>query len=203
MDDFQLFDTIRAEIQAEHTLISHRLGWYVGAMSLLMTAFAIALSGGHTRARFFAVGMPILGLLLSVMALCAIVPAVVVQADLLQTQKAAVNAARDRLKAEGDQGKAKVARLDDYAKVTCPERQSGFSTHWVAMSAPIAIPVVFLAAWVFACFHYGQSPGQASTPGRFIVVPASGTDGKARVVDTATGRIITEGDPEFGKALIP
>ena len=41
-NDFYVLETMRAEIQAEHTLISHRMGWYVTAQSFLMGAYAIA-----------------------------------------------------------------------------------------------------------------------------------------------------------------
>ena len=57
------YQTIRSEIQAEHSLISNRLNWYVTAQSFLIIAFAIAEATGFTWFRWFPrLLLPFLGL---------------------------------------------------------------------------------------------------------------------------------------------
>ena len=60
------YQTIRSEIQAEHSLMSNRLNWYVTAQSFLIIAFAISEATGFTWFRWLPrVLIPILGLVCS------------------------------------------------------------------------------------------------------------------------------------------
>lgn len=88
MTDYELLQTMRSEIQAEHTLLSHRMSWYATSQSFLMSAYAIAWGIDHARAwdSFFRHGMPAVGILLSICAWLGIFAAVRVQAHVINSQ---------------------------------------------------------------------------------------------------------------------
>ena len=147
MTDDNILDAFGREIQAEHTLISHRLNWYVTSQSFLFTAYAIA--GGVNEWRtFFQYGMPLVGVALSVLALMAIWSALEVQRDLIKVQKDFIDRLRRQL--HGKKEKAAADQLDEYAKTTCSGRNSGARFHELAMRPPWIVPVVFILAWLAA-----------------------------------------------------
>ena len=78
MNDYDILQAMRAEIQAEHTLLGTRMTWLVTSQAFLMTAYATASSVNHTKhwTAFFQNGLPLLGFLLSLCAVFGIVAAV-------------------------------------------------------------------------------------------------------------------------------
>ncbi|MGL4421415.1 MAG: hypothetical protein ACRCZF_12165 [Gemmataceae bacterium] len=146
ISDKDVLDAIGNEIQAEHTLISHRLAWYIASVSFLMGAYAIALGKGHTWPAFFALAVPVLGLVLSALACFGLWAAVWVQWDLLQLKAKVIQDVQTRLTRNGC--KEDLARFDAYARTFCGNRPSGHLTHWIAMLAPLLLPVVFLVTWL-------------------------------------------------------
>ena len=145
-----MLDTIRNEIQAEHTLISHRMTWLVTSQSFLMTAFAIAGGPGNRLFPFVYDSIPIVGIMLSTLAFFAIVAAIWVQGDLIATQAKTLARTRQRLVNDPDA----LARLDDYVRTTASGRKTGNTFHWLAIIPPLLVPVIFVVVWIAACrFH--------------------------------------------------
>lgn len=147
MDYEDVLTTIREEIQAEHSLISQRLSWYVGAQSFLLTAYAIAWNQHHEWRPFFQHGMPILGALLSVMALIGVWCALEVQKDLIKHQEELLKTLRTSLKLKDPEAEKVLA---EYDKTTCSGRHSGKRFHDLAMTPPWVVPILFLVVWVVA-----------------------------------------------------
>jgi hypothetical protein len=131
-----------AEVQAEHALIAHRMTWYATSQSFLFTAFAI--SGNQNDLKyFFLVGMPALGIVLSEFARRAIWAAIFVQNDLINEQHGLMSSMRELLKNQPDE----LRVFEAFAKTTCCGRKTKYRLHDRAMSAPKAIPIVFMIAW--------------------------------------------------------
>lgn len=139
---------IREEIQAEHSLISQRLSWYVGSQSFLLTAYAIAWNKDHEWRMFFQQGMPILGALLSILAFIGVRSAIRVQKDLIAQQ---TDLLARLIKAQPDDADDKKI-LEEYRKTTCSGRPTAQRFHKLAMIAPWAVPLLFLLVWIFAYF---------------------------------------------------
>ena len=150
MDDYQILQAMRSEIQSEHTLLSHRMTWYVTSQSFLMTAYAIAWGKGHEIAwkAFFQNGIPLLGVLLSIGAWLGIFSAVWVQAHVIESQTALLEKMRKRFEDANDA--QALATLNDYSGTTCAGRPSKTRFHWLAMMPPCMIPAVFLLTWIVA-----------------------------------------------------
>ena len=143
MTDYDVLESMGREIQAEHTLIAHRLNWNFTSQSFLFTAYAIA-GGDNDWRGFFQVVMPFLGIVLSGLALMAVCAALWVQDDLIGDQTRLIEKMRGRFVAANDTESAD--RLDDYAKTTCHGRRSGDRFHKLAMTPPFLVPVVFILA---------------------------------------------------------
>ena len=76
-----------AEIHWEHTLISHRMSWYVASQSFLLTAFAIAMGPQNILRETAKWLMPLLGVTVSVVTWLAIVAAGVSMHNLRKRQR--------------------------------------------------------------------------------------------------------------------
>lgn len=148
MSDFDILDVIRNEIHAEHNLISHRMTWYVTSQAFLMTAYAVSWGKDHAWPIFFHLSIPILGMLLSALAFCAVACAVWVQGDVIKIQKEALDGMKERFKQPGDEDETR--RIKEYAQIIGKDRRSGFITHWLAMAPPLIIPILFFVTWLIA-----------------------------------------------------
>ena len=155
MNDFNVLDTIRNEIQAEHALISHRMTWLVTSQSFLMTAFAISGGVGNQLFPFLNFWIPLVGIMLSALAFLGIAAAIWVQGDLIATQTETIKSVREQLRDDP----TAVARLDSYAKTTASGRKTGNNFHWLAILPPLLIPIIFFVVWIAAWrFHVPNGP---------------------------------------------
>ncbi len=97
MDDFGILEIIRSEVQAEHSLISHRMTWYVTSQSFLMTAYAVSWGNGHLWPDFFHYAIPILGSLISFFTFVAVGCAVWAQWNVIKLQKTVLAGMKTRV----------------------------------------------------------------------------------------------------------
>lgn len=137
--------TIRDEIQAEHTLISHRLTWFVGFQSVLFTAYAIAWGKDHQFVAFFQFAMPALGVLFSGLAAVGAQAAFEVQDDLLDEQGKLVSV---MVAAAITDKPDEVPVLEAYRRTICCGRKSEFLTHRSVQRAIKAMPIAVFLTWV-------------------------------------------------------
>ena len=150
MNDWDILETIRSEIHAEHNFLSHRMAWYAASQSFLMTAYAIAWGTDHAKSweLFFQHGIPVLGALLSIGTWLGIFSAVRVQKNVIGEQADFIEDMRKRF--EGAKDAAAINRLDRYQKFTCSGREGGSAYHWMAMVPPCVIPFIFVSTWFIA-----------------------------------------------------
>ena len=91
----EILKTMRDELQAEHTLISNRISWYVTSQSFLMAAFAVSLSttfsNDSSQLYFFHNAIPFLGIIISVLIWLGVVAAASAQSKLQEIQEFIVN----------------------------------------------------------------------------------------------------------------
>ena len=91
----EILKTVRDELQAEHTLISNRISWYVTSQSFLMAAFAVSLSttfsNDSSQLYFFHNAIPFLGIIISVLIWLGVVAAASAQSKLQEIQEFIVN----------------------------------------------------------------------------------------------------------------
>jgi hypothetical protein len=162
--DFNILENFRNEIQTEHTLISHRMSWYVTSQSFLVAAYAISFNQGHEGFHFFSLALPILGGILSIGAGLSIFSAIWVQNDVINEQTKYINVLKENYRnKENCENKENcknkdLARLEWYEKVTCSQRPTGKLFHWVAMIIPQAIPLLITFGWILAWFYAKPLP---------------------------------------------
>src|SRR5256885_16413110 len=66
LDPRFIYQNLREEIRAEHSLIANRLTWYVTSQSFLVTAFAISRGAGFIWFHWFStLLLPLIGLISS------------------------------------------------------------------------------------------------------------------------------------------
>ncbi|MDX2041676.1 MAG: hypothetical protein SF097_10515 [Acidobacteriota bacterium] len=148
LTDFQVLDTVRNEIQAEHNLISHRLTWYVTSQSFLVASYALSWSKEYGWPSFFHSAIPTLGLLLSMLTLLSVACAVVVQWKVINKQAEILDEIEIRLtEAQDIEG---IKRVRNYGAITGKKRKRGKLTHWLAMIPPLLIPIIFASTWIVA-----------------------------------------------------
>lgn len=148
MDDFNVLDTIRSEIQAEHTLVSHRLTWYVTSQSFLMTAYAVSWNHEHELRVFFKYVIPSVGVLLSILVWIGVHYALVVQRDVIDLQKEVLARMRNSLQDSKDESEKE--RIQEYTKITGEGRPTKMKSHKRATLPPRLIPVLFFLTWILA-----------------------------------------------------
>ena len=150
MREWDILQTMRDDIQAEHTLLSHRMAWYAAAQSFLVTAYAIAWGNDHAVSWkvFFQDGVPILGILLSICAWLGIFAAVRVQSNVIKDEADFIRKIERRLDdAKDTEGRQK---LEVYRRITCSGRDNGVRYHWMSMVPQCLVPIIFLFMWVAA-----------------------------------------------------
>ena len=154
MNDVDVLDAIRDEIQAEHSLISHRMTWLVTSQSFLMTAYAVSWNLGYQRPVFFHNGIPLLGFSISLFASIALICAVVAQWHMIEQQTNFITEMIKKFENSGDA--ALKTRVSDYKQITCKGRKTRDVTHWLAMMPPVFVPILFLVTWIVA-YWWGRA----------------------------------------------
>ena len=168
LTDYNVLETIRNEIQAEHSLVSHRMTWYVTSQAFLMTAYAVSFGQGQTGRGFFQFSIPLLGLLLSILAFFAVYSAVRVQRGVIKLQTKMLLGMIKELNllagkpdtvsdeeidfAPSKEDTPAMKRLKIYARTTCLARDTKSRYHRLAMFMPPSIPVIFFINWVVALY---------------------------------------------------
>ena len=126
----QIFDIIRSEIKHEDDLIGQRVSWFTASQAFLLTALAIAHQGKTTlptsanNALFPLI--PIVALCSSILIFCGVVAGI-----------AALSQWRARFR-------ALLRENPDVPRVV--------NDGWIVVmgwSAPLALPLVFIVAWVY------------------------------------------------------
>jgi hypothetical protein len=150
VNDYELLSSIRAEIHAEHTLISHRISWYIITQSFLMTAYAIA-GGSNQWQQYFQFAMPVIGILLSELARWAIWAGSEVQNDLLNIESDLIIEMEEAAKL-GKNTIQEMRTIDYYKRTTVYGRPTADWTDARAKKLPRMIPLLFIVAWIGALF---------------------------------------------------
>jgi hypothetical protein len=138
------------EIQAEHTLMSQRMTWYVTSQSFLFSAYAISGSNSNSWGNIFMFGIPVLGMLLSEFARMSLWAAIEVQYGLIERQNKLITEQRPRLSCAKDQ-----FLLDLHSKTTCNGRETKHTFHDTAMLPPLLIPILLMLTWPTFVFFRG------------------------------------------------
>ena len=130
----QLFEVIRSEIKHEDDLIGQRVSWFTAAQAFLLTALAIAHQGKNAlptpanNALFPLI--PIVALCSSLLIFCGVVAGLAALA----------------------QWRAQLRALVDRH----PELPRLLNDGWIIVmgwSAPLALPLVFIIAWIYLLAH--------------------------------------------------
>jgi len=129
-----LFQTIRSEIKHEDDLIGQRVSWFTASQAFLLTALAIAHQGKTT------LPTPATNALFPLIPIIALASSVVIFFGVL-AGIAALLQWRARLLALCERAPA-LPRLTHEAWI--------MTLGW---SAPIALPIVFILAWVYLLVH--------------------------------------------------
>jgi len=135
----EYYNLIRGRIEHENNLIMQRLSWLVASQSFLFTAYAIALNGlavpalpasvqGYVRQQIDVFHLvPVVGILT-----CALIYVSIL---------AAFGAMREMRRLYRTRVHAEQAGL--------PDVQSSASTQFFGAAAPVWLPLVFIAVWLF------------------------------------------------------
>ena len=134
LSPLDFYNVIRQRIEHEDNLIVQRLSWLVGSQSFLYTAYAIVLNGLATpgtnsfvaRQLFLFRMLPVIAILICVLISISILAAV-------------------RAMAEMRLAYHKHAR-DEHHQL--PAIQVSSAIRLPGLSAPVALPMVFIAVWV-------------------------------------------------------
>jgi hypothetical protein len=126
-----VLDAYCREIQAEHTLISHRMSWFSTSQSFLFTAFAISGSPNNEWNHLLSFLMPILGIVLTELARRSIWAAIIVQDDLINEQKVLIESLEKECR---DSAQSEVLGL--WFKTMCYRRRTNVEFHNVATDFP-------------------------------------------------------------------
>ena len=136
MSDVEYYRLIRPQIEFEDGLITQRLSWFVAAQSFLFSAYAITLNAPkETAVQTFRDQqhlvyhlIPVVAVASGVLIYLAVVAGVLAQARLRRFLK-------DHVTAE---------KLTEF-----PPIQGMLETRVLGMAAPLGLPLVFVAVWIF------------------------------------------------------
>ncbi len=140
---------VHQEIHYEHSLISHRMTWYVTSQSFLMASFTIAASNSgtlkaHTRLFWLAIFIPILGILTSIIVLVSLYAAIASMHKLKLKENQILEGLDEYIpfkEIRGNIPKPDVFSLSNYLK--------SFETiHVRGMLPPMLFPGLFILSWI-------------------------------------------------------
>jgi hypothetical protein len=145
-----ILDLVHQEIHCEHSLISHRMTWYVTSQSFLMASFTIAAvnsvtPNAHTRLFWLAIFIPILGILSSGIVLVSLYAAIASMHKLKLKENEILEGMDSYIpfsKIRGDISKSYDFNLFDYIK-------SFRTIHVRGMLPPMLFPSLFILSWIF------------------------------------------------------
>lgn len=142
---YNVLETFRNEIQAEHTLISHRITWFVTSQSFLMGAYVLSLSGTHKGEVLFRHAVPWLSVVLSILSGLSVGCAIDAQWNVIKLQLRVLNRVKEKNDCDHDDDSN---LLNYYSSITYGSRKGQYDTHWLAMIPPFITPIVFALLWV-------------------------------------------------------
>lgn len=126
---------LRGQIEHEDNLVGSRISWFVTSQSFLFSAYAIMASSAPTNpAPVFTSSKHVL---LVIIPMIAIATAVLILLGILSGLQAMSNLR--------DTYKAKAPELSD----VLPPIQGNRSTRMTGLAAPVLLPPLFMAVWVF------------------------------------------------------
>jgi hypothetical protein len=96
MNEYDVLKAYSSEIQAEHVLISHRMSWYATSQAFLFAAYAAGGRGNDLK-WVLLIGMPVVGICLSILAFKSIMAAITVQNDLIDNQTQFIASMKQKL----------------------------------------------------------------------------------------------------------
>jgi hypothetical protein len=152
--------SLREDIQAEHTLITSRVTWYVTSQAFLLTAYATSWNAGFAWPSFFHQVLPLAAIALSFLILASIYAATWAQDVYLREQASLVSRIRAQLILEPPEQLA----LEAYERTMVANRTSaagkviGTRIHALIRATPLILPLGFAALWLYA-YHF--APGVA------------------------------------------
>ena len=129
MNNKDIFEYIHTEIHREHDLISNRMSWYATSQSFLLTAFAITGSQNHNYQWLGEYLLPLLGISTTIVIIVAIMAAISSMCSLRRNEK-------------------QLLETEELAKLNSLQNKL---PHIYGIMAPIAIPLLFLFAWLIIC----------------------------------------------------
>jgi hypothetical protein len=136
LPDLDYYHLIRTQIEFEDSLITQRLSWFVAAQSFLFSAYAItlnapkeaALQGYRDQQNLVYHLIPVVAVASGVLIYLAVVAGVLAQLKLRRFLKQHIPP--DRL-------------------AVFPQVQGAFQTRLLGIAAPLGLPLVFIAVWIF------------------------------------------------------
>jgi hypothetical protein len=146
--------SLREDIQAEHTLITSRVTWYVTSQAFLLTAYAMSWNAGFVWPGFFHRALPIAAMALSVVILTSIYAATWAQDVYLREQATLVA----RMKKEVTLEPFERLALEMYERTMVANRTNaagqviGSRIHALVRVTPLILPVGFAALWLYAFY---------------------------------------------------
>jgi hypothetical protein len=143
---------IRDDIQAENTLISSRMTWYVTSQAFLLTAYATSWNAGFGWPHFFHEVLPLSAVVISIIIFASIFAATWAQDVYLREQAELVEV----VKQEFELSSGERAALRAYEKTMIRNRTSrggkriGQRIHVLVRISPLVLPVGFGLLWLYA-----------------------------------------------------
>ena len=145
---------LREDIQAENTLISSRVTWYVTSQAFLLTAYATSWNSGFMWPYFFHHILPFAAIALSALILSSICAATWAQNAYLREQAIVVA----RMKKELSFTPSESLALHAYERTMVANRTNpngrivGGRIHVLVLITPIILPIGFSVLWLYAYF---------------------------------------------------
>jgi hypothetical protein len=136
MSDADWYRLVRPQIEFEDGLITQRLSWFVAAQSFLFSAYAITLNapkdpavqGFRDQQHLVYHLIPVVAVASGVLIYLAVVGGVIAQVKLRRFLKSRIP----------------TERLAEF-----PPVQGILETRALGMAAPLGLPLVFVAVWIF------------------------------------------------------
>ena len=145
---------VRDDIQAENTLISSRMTWYVTSQAFLLTAYATSWNANFGWPYFFHVILPLAAVAISAVIFASIFAATWAQDVYLREQTELVDAVKNRF--ELSQGEREALRAYEQTMIrnrrSRTGRKIGARIHALVRIGPLVLPVGFALLWLYAFF---------------------------------------------------
>ena len=130
----ELYELVDQEVHREHSLISHRMTWYVTSQSFLMAAFAVSSSQNHSFKWLSTLFLPILGILTSLITLGSLIAALVAMSEFKEQKKHILDIS------------LQLQRITPFKDRFLLGKRRWI--HVLGMTPPVLIPMIFLFSWM-------------------------------------------------------